>query len=42
VNAASGRLSTVLRLEQPSSLAIGEGSVWTVDTFAGTLTRVRL
>jgi hypothetical protein len=42
LNAPSGRLSTVLRLEQPSSLAIGEGSVWIVDSFAGTLTRVRL
>jgi hypothetical protein len=32
-----GRLSTVLRLERPSSLAVGNRSVWIVDSFARTL-----
>ena len=39
VDAARGRLSTVLRLEAPSSLALGGGRAWVVDGFARTLRR---
>ena len=39
LDADRARLSTVLRLEAPSSLAVGGGRVWVVDAFARTLRR---
>jgi hypothetical protein len=39
---AQRRLTTVLELEEPIGVAVGEGAVWAFDSFARTLTRVRL
>ena len=41
IDPASGRRSTVLRLERPVGVAVGDGGVWVLDAFARTLTRVR-
>jgi len=37
-----GRLTKTLDLEQPGSVAVGNGAAWVVDRFARTLTRVAL
>jgi len=42
VDAARARASTALRLEAPSSLALGDGRVWVVDAFGRTLRRAGL
>ena len=37
---ASGQLTTVADLEEPTSVAIGPQAVWVLDRFARTLTRI--